>query len=87
MNLPFKVICIDASNLPDILPPHKRVVEGQVYTVIEVATMKLQALLGYKLEEIDASFPYEYFKETRFIPLAGEPVKELEEVLEEELSI
>jgi hypothetical protein len=77
---PFKVICVNDAGLPDQLPLNKRVVEGQVYTVIEVARMQLQSLEGYKLSEIDSFFPYEYFKASRFLPLQEEEVAIAEEV-------
>jgi hypothetical protein len=83
--IPFKVICINDAGLPDQLPLNKRVVEGQVYTVIEIAHMQLQSILGYKLAEIDSFFPYEYFKASRFLPLQEQEVKE--EVKELELTI
>jgi hypothetical protein len=77
---PFKVICVNDSGLPDQLPLNRRVVEGQVYTVIEVAHMQLQSILGYKLAEIDSFFPYEFFKASRFLPLQEEAVVRAEEV-------
>ena len=79
---PFKVICVNDAGQPDQLPPHRRVVEGQVYTVIEVAHMHLQSLVGYKLAEIDSFFPYEFFKASRFLPLQN-----MTEVKEEELEL
>ena len=81
MKVPFKVVCIDSTGLPDQLPLSRRVVEGQVYTVIEVAHMQLQSLVGYKLDEIDSFFPYEFFKASRFRPLVEEQVKVNEEEL------
>lgn len=81
----FRVLCIDDSKLPDQLPPSRRVVAGQIYTVIEVAHMQLQSVLGYRLAEIDSFFPYEFFKASRFLPLQDqaveEEVKELEETI------
>jgi len=77
---PFKVICVNDAGQPDQLPLHRRVVEGQVYTVIEVAHMQLQSLVGYRLSEIDSFFPYEYFKASRFLPLQEEAVAKAEEV-------
>jgi len=85
MKVPFKVVCINASGMPDQLPHSKRVVEGQVYTVIEVAHMQLQSLAGFRLAEIDSSFPYEFFKASRFRPLEDVEVKVDE--LELELTI
>jgi hypothetical protein len=79
----FKVICINDAGLPDQLPLNRRVVEGQVYTVIEVAHMQLQSILGYKLAEVDSFFPYEYFKASRFLPLQEQEVKEEEKELEQ----
>ena len=83
---PFKVICVNDAGLPDQLSPQQRVVEGQVYTVIEVAHMQLQSILGYRLAEIDTFFPYEFFKASRFLPLENIEEKKEEEV-ELELSI
>jgi hypothetical protein len=77
---PFKVICVNDAVQPTQLPLHKRVVEGQVYTVIEIAYMQLQSLEGYKLSELDSFFPYEYFKASRFLPLQDETVAIAEEV-------
>ncbi len=84
--IPFKVICVDDTGLPDQLPLSRRVVEGQVYTVTEVAHMQLQSILGYRLAEIDSFFPYEFFKASRFLPLAeqetvNEEVANLENVV------
>lgn len=79
---PFKVICVNDAGLPDQLSPLHRVVEGQVYTVIEVAHMQLQSIVGYKLAEIDSFFPYEFFKASRFLPL-----EKLEEEEEEEIKL
>lgn len=81
----FKVLCIDDSKLPNQLPPSRRVVAGKVYTVIEVARMELQSILGYKLAEIDSFFPYEYFKASRFLPLQDKESEVLVEELEETL--
>lgn len=74
--IPFKVICVDDTGLPDQLPRLKRVVEGQVYTVVEVAHMQLQSILGYRLAEIESFFPYEFFKASRFLPLVEQEVAE-----------
>lgn len=82
---PFKVLCIDDTKLPSQLPPNRRVVAGKVYTVIEVAHMELQSILGYKLAEIDSFFPYEYFKASRFLPLQDKESEVLVEELEEQL--
>ena len=75
--IPFKVVCVDATGMPDQLPSSRRVVEGQVYTVTEIAYLQLQSIQGYRLAEIDSFFPYEYFKASRFRPLAEqEAIKE-----------
>jgi hypothetical protein len=79
---PFKVICIDDTDQPPMLPIGRRVKEGETYTVIEVAYMKLQSVQGFKLLELDCSFPYEYFKASRFLPLQ-ELVEQEEAHLEE----
>jgi hypothetical protein len=80
---PFKVICVNDAGQPDQLPLHRRVVEGRVYTVVEVAHMQLQSLVGYRLAEIDSFFPYEYFKASRFLPLEDSVVEAEEIYLEE----
>lgn len=85
MKVPFKVVCIDASSFPNNLPLDKRVVEGEVYTVIEIAHMKLQSIIGYKIQEINSFFPYDFFKATRFMPL--EEMEVMENVYSEELMI
>jgi len=77
---PFKVICIDDAFQPDSLPLYRRVVEGQTYTVIEVAHMQLQGVQGYRLQEIDSTFPYEYFKSTRFLQIETEVTKKAEQL-------
>lgn len=82
---PFKVLCIDDTKLPDQLPPSRRVVAGKVYTVVEVARMELQSIIGYRLAEIDSFFPYEYFKASRFLPLQEKESEALVEELEEQL--
>ena len=87
MKLPFKVVCINSTGFPDLLPIHHRVVEGQVYTVVEVAHMKLQSLVGYRLAEIPSSFPYEFFKASRFRPLDETDVLVTENEVEQELTI
>lgn len=79
---PFKVICIDDTAQPPTLPSSRRVKEGETYTVIEVAYMKLQSVQGFKLLELDCIFPYEYFKASRFLPIQ-ELVEQEEEALEE----
>jgi len=65
----FKVLCINDADQPAILPPNARVVEGQEYTVVHVAHMQLQSIVGFKLLELPSQFPYEYFKSTRFVLL------------------
>lgn len=89
MEVPFKVICIDAANRPNDIPLSKWIEKGQVYTVIEVAKLVIQGgMLGFKLEElnIDDCFPYQYFAASRFgIPANQRPnmEEELERLLEE----
>lgn len=79
----FRALCIDDANQPASLPPNQRVVEGQIYTVIEIAHMQLQGVQGFKLEEINSRFPYEYFKASRFVPLTEESITEKEYESEE----
>lgn len=80
--IPFKVICVDDTGMPDQLPSSRRVVEGQVYTVTEVAYLELQSVQGYRLAEIDSFFPYEYFKASRFRPLVEQEAMKEEADLE-----
>ena len=42
--------------------------------------MELQSILGYRLAEIDSVFPYEFFKASRFLPLAEHELAKAEEV-------
>ena len=85
MKVPFKVVCINASAFPNNLPLDKRVVEGEVYTVIEISYLPLQSLTGYKIQEINSFFPYEFFKATRFRPL--DEMEVMEEINKKELMI
>lgn len=86
----LKVICINDKNKPDGIPTSKWLVEGSVYTVIQVTKLLIQGgMLGYKLAElnIDDCFPYQYFAASRFI-LLGSPSEqwaedELSRILEE----
>jgi hypothetical protein len=87
MKLPFKVVCINSTGLPDLLPIHQRIIEGQVYTVTEIAHMKLQSLVGYRLAEIASSFPYEFFKASRFRPLDEVEAEVNVNELEQEITI
>ena len=90
----IKVICINASKKPSKIPQHEWIEEGVIYTVIEVTKMGIQAgKFGYHLKEISLSkesFPYEYYSADRFGVLVDQSLKnetEVEELLEEELSI
>lgn len=69
----MKVICIDSSNKPKKVPDSEWIIEGNVYTVIEVKRMGLQSnKLGVKLKEVELSensFPYEFFDFERFLPI------------------
>ena len=80
--IPFKVICVDDTGMHDQLPSSRRVVEGQVYTVTEVAYLQLQSVQGYRLAEIYSFFPYEYFKASRFRPLVEQEAMKEEADLE-----
>ncbi len=69
MKTQFPVICIDASNKPNDIPNSKWVKKGEIYTVIRVVKLPLQAMaIGYELEEIDLKdcFPYQFFSSNRF---------------------
>ena len=79
----MQVICIDDENRPKRVSPYEWVKEGEIYTVIEISKMGLQAgRFGYKLKEIqlsEQSFPYEYYNSDRFVPVIS-----LQQVLKEE---
>jgi hypothetical protein len=79
----LKVICINAENKPKRVSPYEWIKEGEIYTVIEISKMGLQAgRFGYKLKEIqlsEQSFPYEYYNSDRFVPVIS-----LQQVLREE---
>jgi len=72
----FRVLCIDDANQPAILSSNARVVEGQEYTVIHVAHMELQSIVGFRLLELPSKFPYEYFKSSRFVMLEDVNIEE-----------
>lgn len=95
VRIPFKVVCINDKNRPDGIPTSKWIEEGQIYTVIEVAIMRIQNdMIGFKIEEknIDDCIPYQYFDSSRFLPLdihnrlwtELELERILDEVMEEE---
>lgn len=80
----MRVICINDSDKPNDIPLSKWVKKDEVYTVIEIARLNMQAgMLGFKLEEInlDDCFPYRYFAASRFAPLAPTKREWAEEVL------
>lgn len=90
----MKVICINDANKPSKIPQHEWIKEGVIYTVTEVAKMGIQAgKFGYLLKEVSLSkesFPYEYYSADRFGVLVDQSLEnetEVEELLEEELSI
>ena len=66
----MQVVCINDKNKPDIIPEEEWISEGEIYTVISIHQMGLQAgKLGYELEEItltEKSAPYEFFDANRF---------------------
>jgi len=79
----LRVVCINAENKPKKISPYEWVKEGEIYTVIEISKMGLQAgRFGYKLKEVqlsEQSFPYEYYNSDRFVPIIS-----LQQVLREE---
>lgn len=81
---PFKVICVNDNDRPEMIPQSKWLVKNQSYTVIKVAKLLIQGgMVGFKLEglDIDAYFPYQFFAANRFmIPLDN--VWNIEEMLE-----
>lgn len=90
----MRVVCINSQNKPTKIPQHEWIKEGVIYTVIEVVKMGIQAgKFGYLLKEVTLSkesFPYEYYSADRFGVLVDQSLEsetEVEELLEEELSI
>ena len=69
----MQVVCINADNKPKKISPYEWIKEGEIYTVIEISKMGLQAgRFGYKLKEVqlsEQSFPYEYYNSDRFVPI------------------
>ena len=69
----MQVICTNALNKPRQIPENKWVKEGEIYTVIRLVRLNLQAnKVGLVLEEIDldeSCFPYHYFDADRFAPV------------------
>lgn len=85
MSIRFKVVCIDDKNRPDGIPINRWVKKDQIYTVIEVARLRIQgSMLGFKLSEIniDDCFPYQYFAASRFLPLLPKEDDWIEETLD-----
>lgn len=74
----MQVVCINSGNKPKKISPYEWVKEGEIYTVIEISKMGLQAgRFGYKLKEVqlsEQSFPYEYYNADRFVPIV--PLKQ-----------
>ena len=66
----IKALCIDDSNRPKEIPPHKWVEAGKWYTIIHVSKHKLQNMIqGVTLSEIcldESCAPYESFRLSRF---------------------
>lgn len=90
----MRVVCINSQNKPAKIPQHEWIKEGVIYTVTEVVKMGIQAgKFGYLLKEVTLSkesFPYEYYSADRFGVLVDQSLEsetEVEELLEEELSI
>jgi len=84
LSVPFEVICVNARNRPQEIPPHKWLEKDKRYTVIGVA-YALDGKLGFKLEEIelgDDCYPFDCFNTKRF----GIPAQEDVMTLEDELS-
>lgn len=81
---PFKVICVNDNDRPEMIPQSKWLVKNQSYTVIKVAKLLIQGgMVGFKLEglDIDGYFPYQFFAANRFmIPLDN--AWNIEEMLE-----
>ena len=79
----MQVVCINDENRQKRISPYEWIKEGEIYTVIEISKMGLQAgRFGYKLKEVqlsEQSFPYEYYNSDRFVPLIP-----LQQVLREE---
>ena len=90
----MKVICIDSSKKPKIIPNNEWVEEGKIYTVKSIINLPLQPTIkGFLLNEISLSpkcFPYEFYNSNRFeiIFNNSENIKEsITKYSEEELTI
>lgn len=79
----MQVVCVNSENKPKRISPYEWIKEGEIYTVIEISKMGLQAgRFGYKLKEVqlsEQSFPYEYYNSDRFVSLIS-----LQQILKEE---
>jgi hypothetical protein len=83
---PFQVICLNDQHRPAEFPSSKWIKKGEPYTVINVLNLRIQGGQGFVLEEIDMTGcdPYRCFAAWRFaVPVEA---KDIEEVLEEELT-
>jgi hypothetical protein len=68
----LKVICVDDTKQPTMIPPEKRVKKDEIYSVVRIVTMALTKDVGFELEEIDlkgCNLPYEYWQAKRFRPV------------------
>jgi hypothetical protein len=64
-----RLMCINDKNIPNEIPLHKRVKEGETYTAIHVLRVMPQNEIAVWLEEIDldeSCAPYEYWLMNRF---------------------
>lgn len=87
----MKVTCINDSNRPVKIPENQWIKKGNVYTVVRVVKMGIQAnTLGFDLEEVnlEGCFPYEFYDAKRFLPEDMVNQKNVTvEVIEEELEL
>jgi hypothetical protein len=89
MSLPMKIMCVDDKNQPQEIPLEKRVVSGEIYTLIGVQHLLSSNSMGFELAEIklgEESFPYHYFNPERFVPIDEQEMQEVEAELDEILN-
>lgn len=84
---PFKVICIDDKNIPKEIPQELHPQEMKVYTAEGVVHLLSSSIIGLNIVECplseETTFPYHYWKASRFIPYTEEAMAELMSVEKE----
>ena len=67
----MRIVCINDSGLPDIIPLEKRIKKGETYTAIKAVKLQIGDKLAFSLKEkplTENEFPYEYWSAERFVP-------------------